>query len=87
MDPLGEDGYYLQACAWVRLQDYPSAYISLKQLMIQVEQPSDNALRLSICVATKLDPPMYLEALNYCTMLVKDNPRDFDAVRVLTAKE
>ena len=75
--------YYIKACALIKLnRDYEAAYDTLKMMMIQLEEPSDDSFRLFGCIAVKMRPKLFMEAVDSFDVLIRRNAKDFDAVSV-----
>ena len=60
-----------------------AAYDVLKQLMIHVEQPRREAYRLCGYVATRSQPPLFMEAVDSYSTLIKQDAHDFEVVRLV----
>ena len=52
MDSFNEEGYYIQACIWITLNDYDRAYKILKQLVIAIESPQRDTYRLFLLLVS-----------------------------------
>lgn len=65
-------------------KDYEAAYDTLKMMMIQLEEPRDDSFRLFGYIAVKMQPKLVMEAVDSFDVLIRRNPKDFDAVRLLS---
>ncbi|KAJ1398878.1 hypothetical protein B484DRAFT_438315 [Ochromonadaceae sp. CCMP2298] len=80
MDSLVEDSFFLQGCCFSSMGDFDSAYKALKIAVINIEDPRPDTLRLCAYVATKIQPPRYLEAVDSYGPIIKSNMHDFEAM-------
>jgi hypothetical protein len=85
MDSLVEDSFFLQGCCFSSMGDFDSAYKALKIAVINIEDPRPDTLRLCAYVATKIQPPRYLEAVDSYGPIIKSNMHDFEAVSNMIA--
>lgn len=75
-----EPAYFIQACSFVTLGQIDTAYDILKQLMINVEQPQRESYRLCGYVAAKVEPPLFMEAVDSYSTLIKKDAHDFEVL-------
>ena len=80
IDPHCEEAHYCLACIYARQERYVDAYMQLKQLMAEVDNPSPDAFRLNGLVAAKLLPPRLIEAVDSCNAMVQMWPEDMNAL-------
>lgn len=79
-DSFSEDARFIKSCAQVKRLDFKGCYDTLKNLMIDFEEPSEKCLRLFGCVVSKLDPPLFEEGIESFNIIIKRNKNDFSAV-------
>lgn len=80
IDAKCEEAYYTLACVLARQERYDEAYMQLKLLMSNVDDPNGESFRLNGLICTKLVPPKLVEAVLSANSLVASFPEDMSGI-------